>query len=278
VSFTDGTGYVYEKPLELPTCVRDVSHKLGHVLGLADRYYDAVYWLRNVAIDRTCGQILQRAFEPPETRDGIPDPGPQYSQQPRLAMRATLPMSAGMLPGEAAYDPYDNLMSSGTPTLTAGQVSFIRTQAAEPSYRATRWVAVLGDWERRTAAPSAATVPHGARGVALDFPSAGGNFSDVSRWIYPAWEAGPQEGGTGLLFLPPGDVTPKRYGCLAGARRGRTPDGAVWQAGRLAEAMGRTHLYTFGGTTYHVIIGSGTANVVYPSWMCHIRQTLHDLA
>jgi hypothetical protein len=274
VSFAAGTGYLYERPTELPTRVRDVSHELGHVLGLADRYYDAVYWLKNRAIDRTCTQIRKGLFDPPETRDGIADPGPQLSDQPRLAVRATLPMSAAVLPGDAAYDPYQNLMSSGAPALTPGQVDLIRNQTAEPSYRVTSWVAVLGDWERRAAAPAPTTVPTGARGAGLDFPTAGSNFNDVSKWIYPAWEAGPQEGGTGLLFLPPGGVIPHRYGCLAGSRRGRAADGSVVMATRLAAAMGRTRVYAFAGSTYNVI----GMNTVHPSWMCHVRRTLHDLA
>lgn len=271
VTYQAATGYIYEMPLAVPTMVPDVSHELGHVLGLADRYYEALYWLKNQAIDRTCRQIRQGQFGPPEYRDGVADNGPAFSQQPRLAVRAPLPMSAAMVPGDGQYNPQNNLMSNGATALTAAQIATIALATAEPLYRTRNWLAILGDWQRYAAAPT--SIPAGASGASLDFPAPGGNFNDVSKWRYPAWEAQPQDGGSGLLFLPPGHNTPHRYACLSGSRRGKAADGAVVHVTRIAAARGRTRVFAFGGTTYNVI----GMNVVHPAWMCHTRRMIRDL-
>jgi hypothetical protein len=278
VNYQAGIGYIYDmSPNGSAPFVPAISHELGHILGLSDRYYDAAYWLNNWAINRTCKQIRQsRYFEPPNVdyRDGIADNASAYHDLPRLAVRASLPMSTIMVPADTQYAPMSNLMSTGAPMLTAYQINVIRSQATEQVYRKVNWVAVLGTWRRypTLSKPPTGTPPRGATGAAPDFPF-GSDFTDPAAWIYPAWEATPQDKGQGLLLLPPGSTTPYRYGCLSARSRGRDEDGNEIQATRLAVAKGKTRVFSFGGTTYNVI----GVNSLQPNWMCNIRQMIADL-
>lgn len=271
VNYNNGSGYIYEVPIATLPAVPAVSHELGHVLGLSDRYYEGAYWLRNVAINRTCGQIRNSLYVVGSTdyRDGIADTSNAQHDLPRLAVRMTLPMATQMVP-DSSYDPLNNLMSNGKSSLSTAQIGLILSQAAEPQYRRTNWVAILGDWKRRST--PLLNIPAGATDTTPDYPDSDNN--DLSKWVYPAWEARPEDGGgQGLLFLPPGHLTPHRYGCLSSFSRGKGGDGVVIQIARLAAASGKTRVFAFGGTTYNII----GMNVVHPKWMCHMQRLMADL-
>jgi hypothetical protein len=283
VNYPAGIGYIYEipnDPAPIPSFVPAVSHEVGHILGLSDRYYQAVYYLENRAIDRTCRQIRKGEFEIGgiDYRDGVtptaatfgtaPTPA-TFADAPRLAVRLPLPLSNQMV-NDFNYTPLSNLMSTGANVLTPAQVAIVRGQAVEPTYRIRNWVAILLQWRRYAVAPT--NLKAGTLNTNPDYTYPG-NWSDLSTWPYPAWEASPQDGGQGLLFLPPGSTTPYRYCCLTATRRGRDAQGDVINPTRIAAAMGRTRVFAFGGTTYNVI----AMNIIHPNWMCYMRRMLNDL-
>lgn len=303
VTYTTGVGYIYQFPLvQPPTFVPAVSHELGHVFGLSDRYYEAIYWLRDWEITRTRAEIRAGDYGPPpfSVKDGQTDPLP-VTEQPRLAVRVSLPMSGIMVTTEGQlgqgvdpnpYDPYDNLMSSGTATLSTYQMNLIRNGQAEPAYRLNNWVAILGEWRRNGPPPPASLIrpindpnnlppgtitSKGAAGLAgPDYPSANNYTNDVCAWLFPAWESNPQQrpldDGTGLLFLPVGDTTPKHYPCMRRLGRARTGTGAVFQPNTIATMMSKRRVVRPDG--------SHTANVLidaHPDWMFYARRMLRDL-
>lgn len=294
VSYADyntGQGYVYELINFPPTCVPDITHELGHILGLSERYYNAVYYLNNVGINRSPVQINQGEFVvPPGTpngvdfRNGVPNTG---QLMPRLAERVSLPMSMVMIPGETAfsginptgYDPYNNLMSNGSPTLSAFQANMIVTLCPENSYRQENWVAVLGDWRRGGAPPSQPPYRgppgNGCRNFRNDYPAT--TPTTTYKWIYPAWEASAQDGGQGLMFAPiTSNGTPmasERYACLSASRRGRWPNGDVVTPEYIREAKGKTRDFKLVPALVNLISNQS----IHPNWFCYSRRLLNDV-
>lgn len=266
-----GTGYIYQLPQAAPALAPDLSHEIGHVLGLSDRYYDAVFWRIDQALQMTCQQIRQGTWiiANVDMRAGVPDNLQSPSQGPRLAVRTTLPL---IVAGEAVR----NLMSTNAPTLTPTQIAVIISRGVERNYRTANWIAILGEWRtypanQLTNLGFPSIRPAGALGQPPAFPAE--HLNMPNRWRYTTWEATPQDGGTGLLFLPPGFSTPGRYPCLAKNNTSRDLSGNVIDPGRLARARGRTRIFAFAGTTYNEI----GRNVVYPNWMCHVRTLIQDL-
>jgi hypothetical protein len=290
VTYAAGTGYIYQFPA-LANPVPAVSHELGHILGLSDRYYDAIYWLKNWAINRTRAQVrIRQYYVPPnDFRDGVADPSP-FTALPRLAVRASLPMAAQMTSETSfdpntnpnGYDPLNNLMSVGSATLSPFQINIILTRATEQTYRAQNWVAVLGQWERNPASPpSAARITQMTNRGALnlagpDFPTPQNYTDEIGAWMFPVWEANPQvrplDTGTGLLFLPKGDVTPKRYPSISRFHRGRTGDGTVMREDELGIVKEKRRLTRPDGT--HI---DNITLDFHPDWMCYSRQMVRDM-
>jgi hypothetical protein len=149
-------------------------------------------------------------------------------------------------------------------------MAIITSQGVEQDYRSTNWVAVLAEWQRGANPPSNNNIPNGIISAAPDFPK--NNLNDLFRWLYPAWEARPQDGGRGLLFLPPGHLTPHRYACLSSHGPGK--DNGVVLATILAIAKGKTRVHAFDGTRFNTVSG---VNVIHPGWMCYVRRLIHDL-
>jgi hypothetical protein len=258
---------------------------------LSDRYYDAVYWLRNWAINCTRAQVRHSDYGTPpnDLRNGLAETIP-LSNLPRLAIRVSLPMAAQMLIGETVfnpisnpngYDPLNNLMSTGTAVLTAAQVALILSQTAEQDYRRTNWVAVLGSWQRNGPALSTTFLNSLIAKGALspggpDRPRNQTYANNESAWMFPAWESDPQtrplDSGTGLLFLPVGDTTPMHYPCICSDRRGRAASGAIFQPNTIGEIEGKRRLVQPNGTHIDNIIVD-----FHPNWMCYSRRLLHDL-
>ena len=277
VSYDGGTGYIYHRDeAAAQSFVPAISHELGHVLGLTDRYYEAMYWLLNVRMDRTCAQIRDRIYVESgvDYRLGVLDSPPTV--RPRLAVRASLPMSNEMVvdlngnPVDPDYDPYHNLMSTSSPTLSQYQMNVITTGTRERLYRSKNWVAVLGDWRRYPLnGPSPPTPPTGAFAAGRDSPD---NIADLTQWLFPAWEARPQDGGSGLLFRPFPNGGPQRYPAVRIGRRARNKNDHVLNSTRLAIVLGKKRVSLFGGSTYNV---SGITS--FPETMCHVRQLLFDL-
>jgi hypothetical protein len=281
VKYETGLGYIYELPNQLANPVPATSHEMGHILGLADRYYQAVYWLDDQAINRTCKQIREGQYVVPpdptgnDFSGGQPDVITGGNQLPRLAVRVSLPMSQIMVPAESEYIPTANLMSTNAPIITPAQLQIIRNSQCEESYRKTNWVAVLGEWRRFAPPPNPTAIPAGANAAAPDFPR-NDLRSDLSTWIFPAWEARPLDGGRGLLFFGPGDViTPHRYGCVSSHSKGKN-DGDINHASRLAMAMGKTRVHAFSSATFKATKDTDW-KTIHPDWMCHVRQMIHDL-
>jgi hypothetical protein len=277
VSYGTGSGYIYHRD-EVPTrsFVPAISHELGHILGLTDRYYEAMYWLRNIYMDRTCAQIRARAYVESgiDYRLGELDNPP--GGKPRLAVRASLPMSYEMIVDsngtllDPDYDPLDNLMATSTSKLSPYQMTLIKTPVREQDYRTGNWVAILGDWLRYSGnqAPPAPPNP----GISLrNNPDSPSNASDLTQWIYPAWEARTQDGGSGLLFRPPNSNI-QQYPCVRKGKRGRRPNNDVVNPTLHSMVKGKKKATLFGGSTYN------TNGISYfPEKMCHVRQLLFDL-
>lgn len=280
VTYPASTGYIYIIPLAVPTVVPHVSHELGHVLGLSDRYYDAVYWLKDWAIERNCRDVRRRTYVvgAADYRDGIADDDPSLHGLPRFAVRVSLPMSTVMVPNDSSYDPWDNLMSNGTAVLTTNQLDVIRSQSPEQTYRGPiKWVAILADWERNGPTLSKDLLQDitdlGGRSNGLDDPTPANRSNNLSAWLFPVWEARPQDGGRGLLFLPKGHNVPHRYGCMSRRGRAQTQDGDTVFATPISVALGRTRVFAFAGQTYNV----NGINVNHPGRMCYTRQLINDL-
>jgi hypothetical protein len=298
VTYGAGLGYIYILPNMLPTRVPDVTHEMGHILGLTDRYYEGIYWLIDWAINRTCTDIRKSIYVVGinDFRDGVTDAGGAFNNSPRLAVRATMPMDIKMIPQETAFNatanpngylPCTNLMSTGAATLSAYQVSIIvgkdqtGKQSVEPGYRKKNWVAVLGPWQANAATPSTQLLTARRNEGAC---VAGGqrypvDLDERSSWIFPLWESDPStrplDKGSGLLFLRTMDVTPRPYPCLSLRSLGReepgeNQTGEVVNALRLAIAKGKKRLP-----------GSKSIpdkdNVVNPNWMCYVRRMIRDL-
>jgi len=288
VRYILGRGYIYVMRLPIPTVVPHVSHELGHVLGLSDRYYEAVYWLNNWAIDLTCADIRRRAYMvgTNDTRDGVLDNGTVFRDSPRLAMRVTLPMSGIMVPADPTYNPLNNLMSNGAGVLTNAQLNTIRARTSEETYRKTNWVAILADWERIAGPISSlpklqtelnkVTAKGGWANTinnANDYPTESNYGNNLSAWMFPAWEARQQDKGRGLMFLPSGSTTPFRYGCVSSSGRAEDEHGGPVMATRISIARGKRRVHFFGGATYN----TNAVVINNPRWMCHIRQMIADL-
>ena len=299
-----GNGYIYRDPPEAaphdtrthaPDFVSSISHELGHMFGLSDRYYDAVYWILGVpartatqcsfGVDMTCKQIRNRAYVDGSGQDlrvavadaWYPQAQLQAAQgnevqkkaiwaaynasreRPRFAVRTALPMAH--VANDPDYDPANNLMSSGRSRLTPFQASTISAGLVEPGYRKQNWVAVLGAYRRDPAGTT-------------DTPE---SASDPTQRSFPAWEADPQNNeGTGLLFHSTGNTAGslRRYACLSAKGPGRDQDGIMTLDVRLATAKGKTATYKFGGGHFNKQIG---VNIVHPNYMCYCSQLLNDL-
>jgi len=294
VNYRQGQGYIYQQPEPLAILGAEISHELGHVLGLSDRYYEAVFWLKDYAINMTCKEIRKGtwlAADGTDRRKGIPDPDPTLdppidtSVLPRLAVRASLPIRVA---GEASFH---NLMSDGSKSLTAAQVAIILAQDKEQTYRDKNWVAILGDWRaypQVTTTPAwlppgapqpetstqlgwlATRAPNLATGPLFLMPAT--EFNDPAKWRYPAREATEQEGGTGIVCGPPDHTALHQYGCLRSFHKGKAADKDVIQKVRVAVAMGRRKLVGLNGaTSKNPIIANN------PHWMCYARRMINDL-
>jgi hypothetical protein len=295
VRYKKGEGYLYVLPLQTPTFVPDISHELGHILGLTDRYYEAIYWLTDMAINRTCMEIRKGLYivGTNDFRDGVAGNG-TFVNSPRLAVRVPLPMDMKMIPGETAFDagtnpngyvPCNNLMSIGTSALSAYQVSIIvgkdktGQQLVEDEYRKEHWVALLGALQRNAPAPADDFLT-GNNGIAskgccdVNGPDYPVDENTMSSWIFPTWESNPQarplDAGTGLLFLRIGDNTPRPYPCLSPHAVGRDKDGKVNNELRISITKAKKRLH--GSKSI-----ADKTTTVEPDKMCYVVRMLNDL-
>jgi hypothetical protein len=151
VDYKKGEGYIYVRS----GTVSDISHELGHILGLADRYYEGITWYNDSAIQRTCFEIRTGTWfnsKDEDQRYSVPDKDSKTAKLPRYAERVTLPMHNRGVPDDEDYKPGNNLMSSSSPTLTPYQLEFIGINKAglavnpmvEPDLQTLHWVAILG--------------------------------------------------------------------------------------------------------------------------------------
>jgi len=279
VTYPQGQGYIYQLPGQVPMLGQDISHELGHVLGLSDRYYEAVFWLVDYAVNMTPRQIRQGQWLAGnnDLRIGVQDTNNTTAGLPRLAVRAPLPIQVA---GEPSFI---NLMSTGAATLSPTQIARILSQTPEQQYRAENWVAILGSWRFFTPPPNQPNwvPPHApdapgwlptrptdivTNGVPL-YPNL--TSLDLTMWRYPSREATSQDNGTGIVFVPPG-LSLHRYACVRRFKRGRGASGAIIHETRIAEAMGRRWVVGLHGiqknpTTYH------------PNWMVYTRRMIRDL-
>lgn len=275
-----GTGYIYNTGTDTSIIVNAISHELGHILGLTDRYYEGVYWLSNRSINRTCQQIRQALYPAvsgqPDLRDGNTDNG---TILPRMAVRCTLPMSDIMFEVQdpqnpqnkicldPVYSPYNNLMSTSAPVLTPYQLNLIKNCIAEDHYRKGNWVADLGAWHEVS---HAVAKPDGA--LSGGGSHAPGKPSDVTYWPYPAWEARPEDKGRGLLARPPDYPKFFRYPCRSAIGRARDDKDDVVEATRLATSWGSQRIFVFIVNAF-----KKNANHITSLSMCHLRRTTFDL-
>lgn len=263
VNYSAGTGYWYWFPLqsdELPAA----SHELAHILGLSDRYFEGLSWLNNVYIDRTCREIRQSNYfmdDGTDTRDGTDDPLP-YNDQPRLAVRNTLPMAA--VPGDTQYQWATNLMSNGAATLTPFQIDMVLQCSVEPNYRVEQWVAILGAYIRDIKLPK--TVVTGMLNMGVEYPI----FPNAhTRWVFPVREATSTDGGRGLIFEPPG-IGEHRYPCVSRLGRARDAAGDIILPDRIADGLGRRRVYHYVGSVH--LFSQYTGSSLRER--CHVRSLL----
>lgn len=287
VNYQRSFGYIYQLPTTVPKLGGEIAHELGHVLGLSDRYYEAVFWLIDYAVNRTPAQIRagQWVVGNNDMRFGVVDDTPARHLLPRLAIRATLPMRR---PGETDYH---NLMSTTDSSLDSTQVDHILARTVEPTYRVRNWVVILGSWRVYTAAELGADgVPSHAQlepqpkppipdwlmtappdlatnGVPL-FPNT--TSTDLTMWRYPSFEPTSVEGGSGVVFIPRGDSL-HRYSCLALFRRGRDDEGGVVDPTRIGQALGRRRLVGLHGSQVNM------TTYKHPNWMAYARRMIRDL-
>jgi hypothetical protein len=181
VEYAKHKGYIYV----IRDSVPHISHELGHILGLADRYYEGMTWYNDSAIQRNCVQIRTGTWfdeQDEDQRYKVPGKTSQTIKLPRYAERLTLAMHQDAIPADSLYEPSNNLMSSSSPKLTSYQLEFIGIKSGqavspteEPDVRTTRWVAILG---------------------AADF----GGLGNPEMEAFHVWD-----GGDGLLFYPGND-------------------------------------------------------------------------
>lgn len=239
-------GYLYwQKPPDKAapgsSVIPALVHELGHIFGLSDRYYDALYWIRPSAnskeisdgVRMTCKDIrtdnlwdsngnlrTDPVADGPPPSDTIsdvthPDSLSKYYSaraRPRYAERRTLAMAKVV--NDANHKPGKNLMSSSSKTITPLQANIIASgKVQEIVYRKNGWVAVLGAYYR----------PPGKDANGDFFSYTPANPNDETQKIYAAWEA---DSGTltGLLFND-GNGVQHRYPCVSSTGPGR--DGNV---------------------------------------------------
>jgi hypothetical protein len=137
--------------------VQAISHELGHILGLTDRYFEGMFWDKKQVIKRTCKQIRDGRWfnsQGEDQRQPIPDTNKRpINQFPHYAERSSLLMHQQAIPDDTTYIPDDNLMSNSKARLTPYQLEYIgikpdgqnKPPAPEGSYRTNNWVAILGN-------------------------------------------------------------------------------------------------------------------------------------
>jgi hypothetical protein len=214
ISYTDratGKGYIYSQVYygSTPHKLGDISHELGHVFGLADRYYEAIVWYRDEAIDRNPKQIRNGSWYTSDNNDqryAIPGtPGSADGEQgraqdlPRYAERSSLLMAENAVPVDTAYVPSDNLMSTSSKKITPYQLRLIGIDNGqvvppqkEPEIRKYKWVAILGDWITSNSATGDPSNSYGmlnawesVDGLRYDLP---GNLPNTTiTYPYPCW-------------------------------------------------------------------------------------------
>jgi hypothetical protein len=291
VNYDRGTGYIYQMPGNVPQLGNAISHELGHVLGLSDRYYDAVFWMRDYAIDMTCEEIRKDKWvdaADTDRRIGIQDTGGHTKDRPRLAVRAPVPIR---IIGEPSVS---NLMSDNDRSLSPVQVNYILARGEEPDYRGHNWVAILGEWKVYEelkddvdwvppAAPQRATAtpteqPGWLTTVASDLVTGtsplmpADHVNDPDMWRYPSRPPTALEKGKGIVFGPPDHTTLHRYPCLRAFGKAKDEGNGVVGHPRIGVAMGRRRLVRPDG--------SKSVNPVWshhPHWMCYVRRVINDL-
>jgi hypothetical protein len=289
VKYREGTGYVYQLPGNVPLLGNAISHELGHVLGLSDRYYDAVLWLRGYAIKMTCREIREGKWvddHDTDRRIGVQDTDQTTKHLPRLAVRAPVPIR---IPGETSIS---NLMSDSERSLTEAQVDIILARDEETRYRDQNWVAILGEWKFYSAELSnnAQWVPSGApqratatqlgwlTTVASDLVTGtsplmpADHVNDPSMWRYPSRPPTALEKGKGIVFGPPDHNSLHRYPCVRAGGKARGASNGVQDPVRIGLALGKKWLVWPDG--------SKSINPLYipePHWMCYVRRVINDL-
>lgn len=181
VNTPTASGYIYEE--NTPPTTPSFSHELGHILGLADRYYNAVFWIENKQLTLTPSQIRSRQYFDANEADDVkaddlrkPEDLPALPTQaelkpmngaqkairwkkyyddlarPLFARRAFVPMVGDG--SETDYNPSVNLMSTGEAALTLNQIAIIRSGNSEVTPNRRNWVVVLGGRQRVDKPPS----------------------------------------------------------------------------------------------------------------------------
>jgi hypothetical protein len=293
VKYKEGEGYIYQVIGNVPLLGDAISHELGHVLGLVDRYYEAVLWLRQYAIDMTCKEIREGKWiitdnnnNEIDRRTGVRDTDNSTKHLPRLAVRAPLPIR---IQGEPSIN---NLMSNNDRSLSQVQVTHILARTEEPTYRGKNWVVILGEWKFYSAELSnnAQWVPSGApqratatqlgwlTTVASDLVTGTSSLMPADHvnspdwWRYPSRPPTVPEKGKGVVFGPPDHSSLHRYPCVRAGGKARDAGNDVQDPVRIGVALGKKWLVRPDG--------SKSINPLYitePHWMCYVRHVINDL-
>lgn len=255
VEYETGNGYIYAlKELSEHQRVPHISHELGHILGLADRYYEAICWSATHVLKRSCKQIRRDEWLDEDGKDqrlpvslsSAPRGSPYFAERTSLLMhKNALPKDAQDQPLDGEYDPQDNLMSSNSPTLTTYQLEKVGinatgTPAKEADLRTINWVAILGNCQ-------------------------------TGYKEYHAWDE-----GDGLLFYPSNDETKPidHYPCRSRGRRARDENGVVGAA-IIAQLTKKRWIWTFPFQKLYNRVKNPLLEILNP--MCYARRLLRDL-
>jgi hypothetical protein len=278
VKYESGEGYLYERgnsASDVQLQFNAAAHELGHVLGLADRYFNAVYWLVNYRINREWRQVKLQDWIDAELEDMrdfanlVADENPGSDGLPYFARRVLLPMD---IPLDTEYIPEDNLMTTSTAVLTTMQMNTIiamgnlsNAVAQVREQPPSNWVAILGSYRRNgpNDNPPNDDIPYDDFG------------HKEQRKIHTAWEARPVSGGTGLVWADSTSLDDEeyRYPCFGPKSKGRAQDGCIVDGEVLARSMGRRKIFDRICKKWAYRIGEQNTHLK----MCYTRRLIYSL-
>lgn len=260
VTYSKGSGYIYVLKGKVP----HISHELGHILGLTDRYYEGMAWDFKHVIKRTCKQVRNGEWflsDGTDQRDPIVDKNNAATNNlPHYAERVSLIMHQRAVPDDTDYAPGDNLMSSLNATLTHYQLDLIgitedgqnKTPEVEKDIRKTNWIAILGE-----------------------------EHSPNFKQFY-VWEETDRD-NKGLKYYPDNDQTkdPKSYPCWSRQKGRALEKGSVVQPTLITELMGKKDSWLLDLKTFLKPTHYDLVRKTFPkrnNRMCYAKRVITDLA